>query len=213
MDDNLVWQNRRLIETAAAALKRHGFAAQCFDNRAEAVNFLVEQAAGCKSVGFGGSMTLSELELPRRIDDIGLETLVHGRTGLTPVERRRIMQQQLNCDLFFTGTNAVTLDGSLINIDATGNRVCSMAFGPPRVWVVAGANKICTDIADGLKRVKKSAAPPNAKRLGFKTPCAETGICSDCNSPDRICRITTIIERAPRATALGVCLINETLGY
>ena len=124
-----------------------------------------------------------------------------------------MMQEQLGCDLFFTSTNALTLKGHLVNIDATGNRVGAMVFGPRRVIVVAGANKIATDLEAALARVKTFACPPNARRLGFDTPCAHTGLCTDCNSPQRICRVTTIIERQPRATDLAVCLVNEDLGY
>jgi hypothetical protein len=88
-----------------------------------------------------------------------------------------------------------------------------MFFGPKRVVVVAGVNKITADLDSALGRIKTTAAPPNARRLGFATPCAQTGQCCDCNSPQRICRITTIIDRRPRATEMLVCLINETLGY
>lgn len=213
MDENLRWQHRVLIERTAVALKKNGFEAVAFDGREEAVAFLLAQAETAESIGFGGSMTLIEISLPEQIERLGKRTLVHGRPGLTPQERRAVMRQQLQCDLFFSGTNSVTLDGALVNIDATGNRVCSMIFGPQRVWVVAGANKICKDIPAALQRVREVASPPNAKRLGFKTPCATTGVCSDCDAPDRICRVTTIIERKPRATEFGVCLINDFLGY
>ncbi len=88
-----------------------------------------------------------------------------------------------------------------------------MAFGPHRVVVVAGANKITADVESALRRVKEVACPPNAKRLGFATPCATTGQCADCDSEQRICRITTIIERCPRSTSIEICLINDELGY
>lgn len=213
MDENLRWQHRQWMGIAASNLEQHGFKTAQFENRSEALTFLLQQAEGANTVGFGGSMTLEELGLVKGVETLGKITLVHSRAGLTPQERRAVMQQQLNCDLFFTGTNAVTLDGVLVNIDATGNRVGSMTFGPKQVWIVVGANKITPDIASALKRVREIASPPNARRLGYKTPCAVTGVCSDCDSPDRICRITTIIERKPRATDIGVCFINENLGY
>jgi hypothetical protein len=124
-----------------------------------------------------------------------------------------IMRRQLTCDLFLTGTNALTLSGCLVNIDATGNRVGSMLFGPKKVIVVAGRNKLVDgDIADALKRIKEWSSPPNARRLNFNTPCAKTGFCCDCNSPERICRITTIIDRKPRQTDLRVLVVNEEMG-
>jgi hypothetical protein len=156
---------------------------------------------------------LAELGLIGRLEAAGKQTLVHGRAGLSLEERRQIMAAQQQCDLFFTSSNALTLQGQLVNIDATGNRVCAMAFGPRKVVVVAGANKISYSLEAALRRVKEVACPPNARRLNFNTPCAKTGLCSDCNSPDRICRITTIIDKKPRATDMLICLINEDLGY
>ena len=213
MDEHLRRHGRRLLDAAAAALEKNGFAAAVFENREEAVAYLLKEATDAQSVGFGGSMTVSALGLPDLLTRAGKETLIHGRDELPPEERRRIMQAQLGCDLFLTGTNALTLQGHLVNIDATGNRVCAMAFGPRKVIVVAGSNKIVPDLESALRRVREKASPPNARRLGFDTPCAETGICTDCRSPQRICRITTIIERKPRATDVRVCLINEPLGY
>ncbi|OHB32366.1 MAG: lactate utilization protein C [Desulfuromonadaceae bacterium GWC2_58_13] len=213
MDDNLRWQSRQRMEKSASALEKNGFSTALFDSCDEAVKFLIESADGAESIGFGGSMTLAQLDLPGRLAAMGKNTLVHGRPGLAAEQRRGIMQQQLNCDLFLTSTNALTLKGQLVNIDATGNRVGAMFFGPKRVIVVAGANKITEDLDDALARIKNVAAPPNARRLGFATPCARTGFCSDCDSPQRICRITTILDRRPRATEMLVCLINESLGY
>jgi len=213
MDENMRWHRRRLMEQTAAGLERNGFKVMLFDDRQAALEWLANEAEGAATVGVGGSMTLSELDLVARMEQIGKVVLFHGRPEAGQDERRRIMQDQLSCDLFLSSTNALTVGGHLVNIDATGNRVCAMAFGPSKVVVVAGANKIVGDIEGALRRVREVACPPNARRLGFDTPCAKTGLCSDCNSPQRICRITTIIERRPRATDITVCLINEDLGY
>lgn len=213
MDDHLRWHRRQLMERAASALEKNGFATALCDTREEALAFLAAEAGSAGTVGFGGSMTLASLGAADALARAGKTVLVHGRAELSPEERRQVMQEQLGCDLFLTGTNALTLKGHLVNIDATGNRVCAMAFGPKKVIVVAGANKIVPDLESALRRVKEVACPPNARRLGFDTPCAKTGVCTDCSSPQRICRITTIIEKRPRATDLRVCLVNDTLGY
>jgi L-lactate utilization protein LutB len=213
MDEHQRWHRRQRMDRTAAALEKNGFATAVFDDRPGAIAFLLQEAEGAETIGFGGSMTVVELGLAAMLEARGKQTLVHGRPGLAPEVRRQIMQAQLGCDLFFTGTNAVTVGGQLVNTDATGNRVCAMAFGPKKVWVVAGVNKIAADLEDALRRVRQFASPPNARRLGFDTPCARTGQCTDCNSPQRICRITTIIDRRPRATDLRICLINEDLGY
>lgn len=213
MDNNLRWHRYRLMEQAATALEKNGFKTALFEDRQQALEWLSAEAAAAMRVGIGGSMTLAELGIVERLEAAGKTVLFHSRPELAPDERRQVMQEQLGCDLFFSSTNALTVGGHLVNIDATGNRVCSMAFGPAKVIVVAGSNKITHDIESALKRVKEVACPPNARRLNFDTPCAKTGLCNDCNSPQRICRITTIIERRPRATDLQVCLINEDLGY
>jgi hypothetical protein len=213
MDDNLRWHRRLRMDQAAAALNTNGMPTVVFDGRAEALAYLLAEAQPAGKVGFGGSMTIAELALAEHLENAGKKILNHGKPGLGLEERRQVMQEQLACDLFFTSTNALTLKGHLVNIDATGNRVGAMFFGPSRVMVVAGANKIVADLESALARVREYACPPNARRLGFDTPCAHTGKCSDCHSPQRICRITTIIERKPRFTDLRICLINEDLGY
>jgi hypothetical protein len=153
------------------------------------------------------------MDVAGKLREMGKELLIHSEPGLTTEERRGIMRRQLTCDLFLTGTNAVTLSGCLVNIDATGNRVASMIFGPKKVIVVAGRNKLVDgDIADAVKRIKSCSSPLNARRLNFNTPCAKTGFCCDCNLPDRICRVTTIIDRKPRQTDLRVLVVNVEMG-
>lgn len=213
MDEHQLWHRRRLLDETGRSLEKNGFSVRIFDSHVEALPVLEAQAADAHTLGFGGSMTLAELGLIKRFEEAGKKTLVHGRPGISAEERRRIMAEQQACDVFFTSSNAVTLQGQLVNIDATGNRVCAMAFGPRKVVVVAGANKLSHSLEAALRRVKEVACPPNARRLNFNTPCAKTGLCSDCNSPERICRITTIIDKKPRATDMVICLINEDLGY
>jgi hypothetical protein len=213
VEENLNWHRRQIMAHTAEALEKNGMPTACFESREEAIEFLLAQGSEAESVGFGGSMTLAELGLPELFAAAGKKVLVHVRPDLSLEERRRIMQDQLNSTLFLTSANALTLKGHIVNIDATGNRVGAMVFGPAKVIIVAGVNKITADLESALRRIKEKASPPNARRLGFETPCAKTGLCSDCSSPQRICRVTTIIERKPRATDLRVCLINEDLGY
>jgi hypothetical protein len=159
-------------------------------------------------------MSIVGLEVEARLREMGREILNHANPALSRDERMDVMRRQLTCDLFLSGTNALTLSGELVNIDATGNRAAAMFFGPRKVVVVAGRNKLVDGTAhDAIQRVKNWATPPNAKRLNFKTPCASTGFCSDCNSPDRLCRVTTIIDRKPRFTDLRVLVVNADLGF
>jgi hypothetical protein len=207
------WTHEQKCRKAVESLDKNGFTAVYCATDQEAFDYIVAEAAEAESVGFGGSMSVADLKVIDRIREMGKELLIHGAPGLSLEERVAIMRRQLTCDLFLTGTNAVTLSGWLVNIDATGNRVGSMIFGPRKVIVVAGRNKLVDGgVEEAIERVKEWASPPNARRLNYKTPCATTGFCSDCNSPDRICRVTTVIDRKPRLTDLRVLVVNEEMG-
>jgi len=120
-------------------------------------------------------------------------------------------------DVFLCSSNAVTEDGKLVNIDSSGNRVASMMFGPKKVIVIVGKNKIVKDVCAGLERLKRVSGPLNAKRHNLvELPCVATGVCTDCNSPKRICRVITIMERAPnrvRDPNMTVVLVAKKLGF
>jgi len=211
--DLVDWSFQEKCEKAVESLGRNGFTAVYCSTRQKAFDYIVAAAESAATVGFGGSMTIVDLGVQACLAGQGKEILNHGVPGLILEERVAIMRRQLTCDLFLTGTNALTLSGILVNIDATGNRVGSMFFGPKKVIVVAGRNKLVDgDPVAAVKRVKGSASPPNARRLNYNTPCAKTGFCCDCNSPDRICRITTVIDRKPRLTDVHVLVVNEDLG-
>ncbi len=213
MDESLRWHRRLLLEKTAEALRRNGFSAAVFADRREVRPFLLAAARDAETVGFGGSITLAQIGFAGELKRAGKKLLIHGRPGLDPAERFALMRRQLSCDIFFSSTNALTLKGQLVNIDGTGNRVGAMAFGPPKVVVIVGVNKIVHDLDSALRRIKEEVVPPNAHRMGYAPPCTKTGICVDCDSPERVCRITTIIERQPRDTQITVCLVNENLGY
>jgi hypothetical protein len=207
------WTNERKCRAAVAGLESNGFTAHYCGTGAEAADYILAGAEGCTTVGFGGSMTIKDLEVAPRLMEMGKEILNHGAPGLSADERLDIMRRQLTCDLFLSGTNALTLSGFLVNIDAIGNRAGSMLFGPRKVIVVAGRNKLVDgDIPAAIRRVKGWASPPNARRLRYRTPCAETGFCCDCSSPERICRIITVMERKPKYTDLCVLVVNEDMG-
>jgi hypothetical protein len=116
-------------------------------------------------------------------------------------------------DVYVSSSNAVTEDGKLYNIDGTGNRVGSMTFGPKKVILVCGINKIVKDLDAAVSRVQNRAAPMNARRLALKTPCAETGVCADCASPQRICNVYVVTAKKPVWTDVTVLLVGEPLGF
>lgn len=208
------WKYEKKCLKTIEALKKNAFSAQYFSNRNDAIAYIKSQVSNVKTIGIGGSMTVAQLGLQDIFTGLGKEVYNHNLPGLTPAEKIEIMKKAILTDIYFCGANAITISGEIINIDATGNRVGTMLFGPKKVIVIAGRNKIIEgDINTAIKRIKDWASPPNARRLNFKTPCADSGFCSDCNSPDRICRIITIIERKPRLTDFEVILINEDLGF
>ena len=133
--------------------------------------------------------------------------------GASPAEITGIRKLHLTSDVFVTSTNALTEKGELVNTDGAGQRVAAMAFGPGRLIVVAGVNKIVKDLDAAFERIRDHAAPINAIRLGTKTPCASSGVCTDCDSRERICNITTIIHKKPQTADMCVILVDEQLGY
>ena len=117
-------------------------------------------------------------------------------------------------DLFLLSANAITADGRIVNIDGNGNRVAASISGPRRTLYVIGRNKIVEGgVDDAIARVKRCACPPNCRRLGKRTPCAATGVCADCDSPDRICKVTAIFDRRPTGMPTKVIVVDADLGY
>ena len=168
---------------------------------------------GARSVGWGGSMTVAGTGLfqavKARADIEMVDTLDKQVSPEEFVERRR---KSLLVDLFITGTNAVTEDGQLVNLDMFGNRVAALTFGPKHVVVVVGRNKIVPSLDEAMFRVKNIAAPANAMRLDKKTPCVKTSYCDECKSPDRICNTWTITEKSYPKGRVKVVLVNQDLG-
>lgn len=210
------WHEKLSVENTLSALERNGFDVRFYPTAEEALAGVLELVPEGAKVGLGGSVTLREMGLVDALEARGVAVANHwkaGREGASPEEVMEIRRAHINSDVFITSTNAVTETGELVNIDGTGQRVAAMIFGPGRVVVVAGVNKITGDLEEGLWRASNVAAPMNARRLHPKTPCAETGECSDCVAPGRICGITTIIHRRPSKTPFTVVLVGEKLGY
>ncbi|MGD9017436.1 MAG: lactate utilization protein, partial [Desulfobacterales bacterium] len=178
------WKLR--LERVRDSLEDNNFDAMVADSLGGAaelvMNGILEKSAA-KSLSWGGSLTLVQTGLYDRLkDDSRFEVLDTYDKTISPeamIERRR---QSLLVDLFLTGTNAITEDGMLVNLDMIGNRVAAITFGPRHVVVIAGRNKIVEDLDDAMARVKAYAAPVNTMRLDKKTPCVKTGYCHDCKS-------------------------------
>lgn len=213
MTENHKWHNRALGLKVVSKLIKHGFEARYFDSKEEAKAEITAQFRTGMRIAFGGSLTTRRLELRESARERGAMIIDHGQPGLSEEERLDIMRQELQSDLFISSTNAITLDGSIINADGYGNRVAAMIFGPRKVIIVAGINKITHSEESAFDRIKNTAAPMNMKRLNRDTPCSEDGICHDCNQPQRGCRAYTILRRRPAFTPTQVIIIGENLGF
>jgi hypothetical protein len=200
-------------QQCAANLKKNGFDAHWVSNTAEARKLIMPMLAECNTFGFGGSESVRQLGLVETLRAEGKTVFDHWREGLSPPESLAIRRSQLHCDCFFCSANAITLGGEIINVDGVGNRTSAMGFGPGKVVIVAGMNKVTHNLESALRRVREVAGPMRARSLGMKTPCAQTGVCADCHSPQRICRITTILHRQPMLTPTSVVLVNQALGF
>ncbi len=186
---------------------KHGFETSFFETRQEAVAYLVEKIQG-RTVGFGGSITVREMEL---FDALAKNNVCVWHHRVPGDETRQLAARTR---IYITSANAVSETGEIVNIDGTGNRVAMTIYGPEKVYYVVGRNKITPDRDAAIDRAKNVASPKNAKRFGVKTPCAiKADRCYDCDSPDRICRATVILDRVLNLTPSEIVFINEDLGY
>ena len=206
------WHYDTLGEKLVKALTKNNFTASYMKTRKTALEKLLELIPANATVGFGGSMTLDEVGIISKLEERGTPVLNQMKSGLSPEEVREIRRKQLISDVYLTVTNAITLDGTLINMDGIGNRVGAMIFGPDKVFILMGANKIVKDLAEAEQRIKLWASPQNNKRLGYRNPCAETGICVNCQGPTRSCNVMTVMFKKPRMTDIHVFIIGEDLG-
>ena len=200
------------VERTRMTLERNRFESLFVPDAKSAAKAISDMIPDGASVGIGGYMTLNQIGFFEEIKGRHLNLINPFSKGVTPEERGDLTRKIFSCDYFLCSTNAITEEGHLYNVDATGNRVAAMFFGPKKTIVVCGVNKIVKDMEEARRRVWNLAAPMNAKRLGRKTPCAETGVCSDCNSPERICNIGVEIVKKPSRTDILVLLVGEPLG-
>jgi len=200
------------VERTRKALERNGFDSLFVPDAKSAMKAVLDIIPDGATVGIGGSATLTQIGFFEGIKGRHVNLINPFSKGITPEEAYELRRKIYLCDYFLCSTNAITEEGQLYNVDATGNRVGAMFFGPRKTIVVCGINKIVKDMEEARQRVWNMAAPTNAKRLGRKTPCTETGVCSDCNSPERICNISVEMVKKPIRTDISVLLVGEPLG-
>lgn len=207
---------KKFYETAAETLiknlNKRGMEGYYVDNGKEAVEKALSLTTPGSSVSWGGSMTITDIGL---IDALkaGDYTILDRTVPKTDEEKREFFGKVNMCDYYFMSTNAITMDGELLNIDGTGNRVASLIFGPANVVIVAGMNKVVDNVDTALDRARNTAAPMNTIRLDRSTPCTKTGRCMDCMSPECICNQFVVTRGCRPVGRIKVILVGEELGY
>lgn len=198
-------------KVAEALNKRHFEAYYCSD-RAAALEKILELIPQDHVVSWGGAATVDELGVKEALRQRG-QAVIDRDTAKDAQERQQMLKQALTCDTFLMGSNAISADGQLVNIDGTGNRVAALCFGPTQVVVVAGMNKVAGDLDGAMRRAREVSAPMNAQRFPLKTPCVANGLCGDCKGPDSICAQIVTTRLCKPAGRIKVVLVGEDLGF
>jgi len=200
-----------LAEKTVKSLRDRNFDAYFVQTKEEAAELALSLINEADSVSFGGSLTMDEVGIIDKLYARG-NIIIDRNKAASREESQEIMRKGLLCDTFITGTNAISADGILVNIDGTGNRVAAMTFGPKSVIVLAGTNKITADRESAHHRARNVAAPTNAQRFGFDNPCKTDGCCHNCKSPTCICSYIVETRMCRPAGRIKVIIIGEELG-
>lgn len=212
MNEQVKWLYRRIVADMAATMTRIGYACHPADDAAEATRIVYSLIPEGSTVGLGGSTTLADMGIPEGLRAGPWKLIDRYRTHSWDETMARY-REALDADVFVTGTNAITRSGQLVDMDSSGNRVAATIFGPRRVIVVAGANKVVENLDEAFARIRR-IAPMNCRRLGHKTPCAETGRCEDCMIPERMCNYVGIVNHGMKEPGrFHLVLVAEELGF
>lgn len=206
-----------ILQKTGQNLLKRGFRVSIAASLKDAASLVMDRLlpeSGARRVSFGGSMTVREAGLLEALKARPeLEIMDTFDAGIGAQAMFELRRQALLCDLFLCSVNAMTRDGEMILVDGQGNRTAAVQYGPRNVILLAGRNKICASMDAAIERIKGVASPANCTRLGKKTPCVKTGYCMDCNSPDRICSVWTVVQRCFPKERTHVILINAEAGF
>lgn len=208
MNDIMKKGNKVKAETIISSLEKRNMKGYYCEDAEAARKLILSMIDDEEVVSWGGSETIDQLGIKGELKN------VIDRDAAPPEDFIKVRREALLADVFLTGTNAITMEGELVNIDGMGNRVAAMCFGPNKVIIVAGVNKIVKDEETAIARIKTDACPPNCIRLGKTTPCALTGKCGDCKMPGQtICSYTVTTRFSSLPDRIHVILVNENLGF
>ena len=203
-----VWQR---MERTAEALRRNNMEATCVKSAEDVVPVVQSLLREGDVVSNGGSITLEETGVMAHLRSGRYHFL--DREGVSGDDLGKLYREAFSADAYLASANAVTDAGEIFNVDGNANRVAAIAFGPKRVILVVGCNKLVADLREAETRLETMAAPANTKRLACATPCRETGLCAHCHSPARICCTYTVQRFQRQKGRIHVILVAEPLGF
>lgn len=209
MNENIIKRNDLLSQKVIKGLESRNMSGYYAHDKEEALKIALELIPEGSSVTMGGGMSVHETGLVQVLKDGNYNFI--DRDAIE--DKRAAMLAAYDADVFLSSTNAMTEDGILVNIDGNANRVSAIAQGPKKVVIIAGMNKVCDDVDGALKRARNVAAPINAQRFGLDTPCAKTGSCMNCKSPDTICCQFLVTRYSKHPGRIHVILVNDNLGF
>ncbi|MCF8002505.1 MAG: lactate utilization protein [Halanaerobiales bacterium] len=204
--------NYQNIEYIIKKFEKRNIQASYFENLLETKNKILNMIPMQSSIGIGNSKTLKKMEISKELSERGNQVLDKTKAK-TKEEVLMLKRKSLLTDWYITGTNAISMEGHIVNIDHSGNRVAAMLYGPKKVIIVVGINKITKTLEKAVNRIKNIAAPLNAKRAGFEPPCIEVNKCIDCFSDERVCNSLVTIEGQADKNRIKVFIVNQRIGF
>ena len=208
MTANETFINKKLTDN----FKKRRIDVMWFNDLQEVTAYLLSEIPIEATIGIGNSQTLKKMALVEEFLSRG-NTVYDKTLGSTLEEIKKLKRQALLTDYYISSANAISEDGRIINIDHSGNRVAAITYGPDKVFLVAGKNKIATTYEKALERARNIASPMNAKRAGMNPPCVKEGKCVNCHSPERVCNTISIIEGQHINDRITVLIVNEDVGF
>lgn len=211
--DNIYKARALQAKTIIDALSKRNMTAYYCESKEDCVKKVLSLIPEGSVISWGGSESIKQCILPQALKDEGIYTVLDRSEYTTPEKQQEFAVKSFQSDYFLMSTNAITLDGELINVDGNGNRVASLIYGPKHVIVVTGMNKVVSTVEEGYKRTRNIASPPNTVRLNKNTPCSVTGKCGDCMCDDCICNQIVITRRSRDKSRIIVLMVNDNLGF
>ena len=214
---NIIFErNELLINSVIKNLEKRNFNAYYCSSKDEVLKEITNLIGKNEVIAWGGSVTLDELRIKQYLEDSGYKTINRDKAK-NREEKAELIMQGFSSDVYLMSSNAISEDGILVNIDGTGNRTAALCYGPKRVIVIAGVNKITKTLDDAISRARNTAAPVNAKRVSafmeVNTPCLKNGSCMNCKSETSICTQVVITRLSNPKGRINVILVNDKLGY